>query len=153
MSALSAGEWGSLPTVHGQVIPMIDKTSIPVAALPDAWCYRVSARTGFPLADLLVGLVIRHPPQELKIPGLNPACAGIFSGSNHTSDLKISTPVATLPGTWHYRVSTGTGQPGVSILWLSEMESLVCNFSFSVAARKNVWADPSLRYTSMLLGC
>ena len=40
----------------------------------------------------------------------------IFSGSSHTSDFKIGTPVATLPGAWHYRVSTGTGQPGVSIL-------------------------------------
>ena len=39
-----------------------------------------------------------------------------FSGSNHTSDLKIGTPVATLPGAWCYRVSAGTGQPGVSIL-------------------------------------
>ena len=42
--------------------------------------------------------------------------AGIFSGSSHTSDLKMGDPVATLPGAWRYRVSTGTGQPGVSIL-------------------------------------
>ena len=68
--------------------------------------------------DHLVGRVVRHPPQEWKIPGSNPACAGIFSGSSHTSDLKIGTPVAALPGAWHwrYRVGTGTGQPGVSIL-------------------------------------
>ena len=39
-----------------------------------------------------------------------------FSGSSHTSDLKIGTPVATLPGAWRYRVSAGTGWPGVSIL-------------------------------------
>ena len=39
-----------------------------------------------------------------------------FSGSSHTSDLKIGTPVATLPGAWRYRVNTGTGRPGVSIL-------------------------------------
>ena len=32
------------------------------------------------------------------------------------------------------------------------MESLICNFYLSVAARKIVWADPSLRYTRMLLG-
>ena len=64
----------------------------------------------------LVGLVVRRPPRERKIPGSNPACARIFSGSSHTSDLKIGTPVATLPGVWRYRVSTGTGQPGVSIL-------------------------------------
>ena len=100
----------------------------------------------------LVGLVERRPPRERKIPGLNPACAGIFSGSTHTSDSKIGTPVATLPGAWRYRVSAGTGQPGVSILWLGEVESLICNFYLSVAVRKIVCADPSLRYTSMLLG-
>ena len=65
-------------------------------------------------SHLLVGLVVRRPPRERKIPGSNPA--GTFSGSSHTSDLKIGTPVATLPGAWLYRVSTGTGRPGVSIL-------------------------------------
>ena len=87
------------------------------------------------------------------MPGSNPACAGIFPGSSHTSDLKIGTPVATLPGTWRYWVSAGTGWPSASILWLGEMENLVCNFYLSVAAGKIVWADPSLRYTSLLLGC
>ena len=76
-----------------------------------------------------------------------------FSGSSHTSDLKIGTPAATLPDTWHYRVSTRTGQPSVSILWPGEVESLICNFFLSVAAHRLVWADLSLRYTSMLLGC
>ena len=66
--------------------------------------------------DRLVGLVVRRPPRERKVPGSNPACAGIFSGSSHTCDLNIGTPVATLPGAWYYRVSTGTGWPGVSIL-------------------------------------
>ena len=100
----------------------------------------------------LVGLVVRRPPRERKVPGSNPACAGIFLGSSHTSDLKIGTPVATLPGAWRYRVSAGTGRPGVSILWLGEMESLICSFYLSVAARQIVCADPSLRYTRMLLG-
>ena len=67
------------------------------------------------------------------------------------SDLEIGTPVATLPGAWWYRIRAGTGQPGVSILWLGEVESLIRNLYLSVAARKLVWADPSLRYTSMLL--
>ena len=66
--------------------------------------------------DRLVGLVVRRLPRERKTPGSNPACAGIFSGSSHTSDSKIGTPVATLPGAWRYRVSAGTGRPGVSIL-------------------------------------
>ena len=39
-----------------------------------------------------------------------------FSESSHTSDLQIGTPVATLPGAWHYRVTAGTGRPDVSIL-------------------------------------
>ena len=38
-----------------------------------------------------------------------------FPGSSHTSDLKIGTPVATLPGAWRYRVSAGTGWFGVSM--------------------------------------
>ena len=100
----------------------------------------------------LVDLVVRCPPRERKIPGSNPAWAVIFSGSSHTSDLKIDTPVATLPGAWHYRVSTGTGRPSVSILWLGKMESLICSFYLSAAARKIVCADPSLRYTGRLLG-
>ena len=102
--------------------------------------------------DRLVGLVVRRPPWERKTPGSNPACDGIFLGSSHTSDSKIGTPVATLPGAWRYRVSAGTGQPGVSILWLGGVESWICNFYLSVAARKLVRADPSLRYTCMLLG-
>ena len=61
-------------------------------------------------------------------------------------------PVATLPGAWHYKVSTGTGWPGVSILWLGWIASLICNFCLSVAACTIVYADASLRYTSMLLG-
>ena len=68
------------------------------------------------ILDRLVGLVVRRPPREREVPGSNPASAGSFSGSSHTSDFKIGTPVDTLPGAWRYRVSTGTGRPGVSIL-------------------------------------
>ena len=49
-------------------------------------------------------------------PGFESRLLWDFSGSSHTSDIKIGTPVATLPGAWCYRVSAGTGQPGVSIL-------------------------------------
>ena len=66
--------------------------------------------------DRIVGLEVRRPPRERKIPGSNPACAGIFLGSSHTSDLNIGTPVATVPGAWRYRVGAGTGRLGVSIL-------------------------------------
>ena len=72
--------------------------------------------------------------------------------SSHSSDLEIGTPVATLPGAWHYRVSAGTGWHGVIILWLGDVHRLICNFYLSVTARKLVWAYPSLRYTSIVLG-
>ena len=49
-------------------------------------------------------------------PGFESRLSRDFSGSSHTSDSKIGTPVATLPGAWRYRVSAGTGRPGVSIL-------------------------------------
>ena len=41
---------------------------------------------------------------------------GGFAGSSLTSDLEAGTPMADLPGAWCYRVSTGTGWPGVSML-------------------------------------
>ena len=49
-------------------------------------------------------------------PGFESRLQRDFSGSSVTGDLKIGTPVATLPGAWHQRVSAGTGRPGVSIL-------------------------------------
>ena len=109
----------------------------------------------FPLSPFLLPLLwLRRLPQELKIPGSNPTCGRIFWGrSSHTSDLKIGTPVATLPGAWCYRVSAGTGWPSVSVLWVGEMESWICNFCLSVAACKIVWSDLPLRYTGMFLGC
>ena len=131
-----------------------------MATLPGTWRYRVSAGTGWPGVSILwlgemESLIDNFylSVAARKIPGSNPACASIFSGSSDTSDFKIGTLVATLPGTWRYRVSAGTGWPGVSILWLGEMESLIGNFYLSVAARKIVCVDPSLKYTCMLLGC
>ena len=85
-----------------------------VAAAASLWQCRCIL--SIPTPDRFVGLEVRRPPRERKIPVSNPACTGIFSGSSHTSDSKIGTPVATLPGAWRYRVSAGTGRPGVSIL-------------------------------------
>ena len=108
--------------------------------------------SGLQFIHRLVGLVVKASASEAEDPGFESRLQRDFSGSSHTTDLKIGTPVATLRGTWRYRISAGTGLPGVSILWLGEVESLICNFCLSVAARKIVCADPSLRYTSMLLG-
>ena len=51
-----------------------------------------------PTKDRFVGLVVKVSASRAEDPGSNPAGDGIFSGSSHTSDLKIGTPVATLPG-------------------------------------------------------
>ena len=59
-------------------------------------------------------------------PGFDSRFWGDVSGPSYTSDLKLGIPVATLPGAWRYRVS---------ILWLGEVESLICNFCLDVAAR------------------
>ena len=107
------------------------------------WCFRGGEPPRWPSG--------KASASRAEDPGFESRLRRDFSGWSHTSDLKIGTPVATLPGAWRYRVSTGTGRLGVSMLWLGKVERLICNFYLSVAARKIVWADPSLRYTSLLL--
>ena len=60
--------------------------------------------------------MVKTSASRAKDLGLESRLRPDFSGSSHTSDLKIGTPVATLPGDGRSRVSAGTGQPGVSIL-------------------------------------
>ena len=64
----------------------------------------------------LVGLVVKASASRAEDPGFKSHVRQNFFRSSHTSDLKIRTPVATLPGAWRYRVNVGTGWPGVSIL-------------------------------------
>ena len=68
------------------------------------------------LGMVLVGLVVKASSSGAKDPGFDSRLQRDFARSSHTSDLKIGTPVATLPGAWHYRVSAGTGRPDVNIL-------------------------------------
>ena len=85
--------------------------------------------------ERLIGLVVKASPSGQEDPEFNSCLhCGNFSRSSHTSDLKIDTPVAALPGAVHYWVSTETGWPSVSILRLGEVESLICSFYLSVAA-------------------
>ena len=63
----------------------------------------------------LVGLVVKASASRVQDPGFESRWRRDFSGSSHASDL-VGTPVATLPGAWRYKVSAGTGWPGVSIL-------------------------------------
>ena len=64
----------------------------------------------------LVGLVVKVSACRSEDPGFDSRLRRDFCGSSLTSDLKIGTPVATLPEAWHYRVMAGTGRPGVNIL-------------------------------------
>ena len=66
--------------------------------------------------DRLVGLADKAPTLRAEGPGFESHFGRDISGSSHTSDLEIGTPMATLPGAWRDRVSDGTGRPGVSIL-------------------------------------
>ena len=85
-------------------------------------------------------------------PGFESRLRWDFSGVESYQWLKDLHSGGYPPGAWHYRVSTGTGRSGVSILWLGEVGSWICNFYLSVAAHKIVWSGPSLRCTSLLLG-
>ena len=87
----------------------------------------------------LVGIVVKGSTSRAENPEFSSHLRrGDFSGSSHTSDIKIDTPVATLPGAWRYRVSAGIGWPGVGILSLGEVESWICNLCLSVAARTTI---------------
>ena len=66
----------------------------------------------------LVGLVVKASASRADGPGFESRLRRDFFRGRVilVSDLKIGTPVATLPGAWRFRVSTGTGRLGVSIL-------------------------------------
>ena len=70
----------------------------------------------FFITKRLVGLVVKSPASRAADRSSIATFAGIFSGSSHTSDFKIGSPVATLPCAWRYRFNAGNGWPGVSIL-------------------------------------
>ena len=102
--------------------------------------------------NLLVGLVVKASASRAEDPGFESRLRRDFFGVESYQWLKNWHSSGTLPGAWRYRVSTGTDWP-VSVYcdWV-RWTFLVCNFYLSVAARKIVWADPSQRYTCMLLG-
>ena len=68
-------------------------------------------------SDRLVGLVVKASASRAEGPGFESRLRrDFFRGRVIPVTSKIGTPVATLPGAWRYRVSIGTGRPGVSIL-------------------------------------
>ena len=104
--------------------------------IPTWWRYpRLDTAIIYLKTHRLVGQVVKASASRAADPGFESRLLRYLSGSSHTSDLKIGTPVATMPGAWRHRVSSGTGRPGVSILRLGEMDSLICTFHISVAAR------------------
>ena len=68
------------------------------------------------MLNRLAGLVVKASASGAEDPWFESRLRRDFSGSSHSSDSKIGTPVATLLGAWRYKVSAGTGRPGVSIL-------------------------------------
>ena len=60
--------------------------------------------------------MVKASTSRAEDPGFESHLRQDFSGSSHTRDIKIGTPVATQPGAWRYRVSAGTGWLGVSML-------------------------------------
>ena len=70
-----------------------------------------------PFRNRLVGLVIKASMSTAADLDSIAACSlGLFSKPSHANDLKLGTPMTTLPGAWCYWVSAGTGLPGVCIL-------------------------------------
>ena len=79
--------------------------------------------------------MVKASASGATVPGFDSRLRRDSSGSSLTSDLKIDTPVATMPDAWWYRFSASTGWPGVSTMCLCEIERLIRNFHLSVTAR------------------
>ena len=78
-------------------------------------CYNEAQNNDFlRLRDRLC-LVVKASASRVEHPGFESCLLRDFSGSSHTSDLKIGTPEATLSGAWHKRASAGTGWLDVSV--------------------------------------
>ena len=96
-------------------ISVEDQTATTLYTDPTTWVFSLLLCP----VDGLVGLVCLESGRS---GGFESHLQQDFSGLSHRCDLEIGTPVATVPGAWHYRVSTGVGWPGVSILCLGEVE-------------------------------
>ena len=63
---------------------------------------------------------LRRPPREWQTRIRFPLAPwGFFSWSSHASDLRIGTPMATLPVAWRSRVSAGpVGPVSICFYWV-----------------------------------
>ena len=55
--------------------------------------------------------MVKVSASRVKDPGFESCLRVFFSGSSHTSDSKIGTPVATLPGAWRFGSALGLVGP------------------------------------------
>ena len=111
----TAGEVHShVIAVEGDPCPVIVELPSKIYTDRDAaWVVLMSILLKIPIeSDHLSGLVVKASASRVKDSGFESRLCWDYSESIQTSDLKIGTPVATLPGAWHSRVSAGTGQPG-----------------------------------------
>ena len=60
--------------------------------------WKIATASWLPTVDRLAGLVVKASASGVEDPGFESRLRLEFSRSSHTSDLKIGTPVATLPG-------------------------------------------------------
>ena len=73
------------------------------------------------------------PPWEQETQVSNPAIFSWVILVKLALPVKTGTLVATLSGAWHQRIYAKTDWSGISILWLSEIASLLCSSSLSVS--------------------
>ena len=71
-----------------------------------------------------IGLVVKASALRAADLGFDSHLHLDFSWLSHTIDLETGARVATLPDA----ASAGTGWPGVSRMWLDEIENLICCF-------------------------
>ena len=95
--------------MSGSLILFVSQTWIAAAAVQvvcDVARYQYQDSEGMPpRGHRLAGLVVKASASRAEDPGFESRLRRDFSGSSYSSDLKIGTLVAILPGAWRYRVS------------------------------------------------
>ena len=101
--------------------------------------------TNLKVGDHLAGLVVKASTSGVEDPGFESRLQRDFS----RVELKLA--LQWLPCQVPGMIGLVLGLVGPVSVYC-DVDSLICNFYLSVAASKIVSADPSLRYSSLLLG-
>ena len=89
--------------VHGSIIITVFFTGADtIFCVCCCWCFPIvlSSSPPSPPPHCFVGVVVKASTSGAEDPGFESRLRWDFSRSSYTSDLKIGTPVATLPGAW-----------------------------------------------------